>query len=46
MKTYNYFYYRQPIQKSHFLKEVPENWEDDVINGEYSHGGFKAIERS
>jgi len=46
MKKYNYFYYAQPIQKSQFTSNVPENWEDeyDNING-YSHGGYRAIER-
>lgn len=46
MKTYNYFYYGQAIQKSQFLENVPENWEEDVDEyGEYSWGGYRAIER-
>jgi len=43
--TYNYFYYDQPISKAEFLANVPENWEKEVVNGEYSWGGYRAIER-
>lgn len=44
MKKYNYFYNKQPILKKQFLKVVPENWESDVVNGEYSCGYYKAVE--
>ena len=43
--TYNYFYYGQAITKAEFLKHVPENWESEVKNGEYSYGGYRAIAR-
>ena len=45
MKTYNYTYYGQAIQKSRFEKNVPKNWEDeyDALNG-YSYGGYRANE--
>ena len=43
MKTYNYFYNGQPIPKSQFLS-VPENWEEEVENGEYSWGYYRATE--
>lgn len=46
MKTYNYFYDGTPITKAQFLKAVPENWEEEVENGEYSYGYFRAIERN
>lgn len=42
---YNYFYYGQAIQKQQFIKEVPENWEEEVKDGEYSWGGYRAVER-
>lgn len=42
---YNYFYYGQPISKSQFVTNVPENWENEVNNGEYSFGGYRAIYR-
>jgi hypothetical protein len=46
MKTYNYYYYGQAIQKAQFLNSVPENWEDEINElGEYSFGGYRAIER-
>jgi hypothetical protein len=44
MKNYNYFYNGQPIPKSQFLSVVPENWENEVENGEYSWGYYRAIE--
>ena len=43
--TYNFFYYGQPITKKEFLANVPENWESEVVNGEYSYGGYRAVER-
>ncbi len=43
-KKYNYFYYGMPITRSEFLKEVPEKWEDWVINGYFSWGGYDAEE--
>jgi len=44
MKTYNYYYGRQPIPKSQFTSAVPKEWEKDVKNGEYSWGYYKAVE--
>lgn len=44
MKTYNYFHDKRPISKDQFLKAVPENWETEVIDGEYSYGYYRAIE--
>jgi len=47
MKTYNYFYYGEPITKINFLKNVHKNWESEVNEfGEYSSGGFRAVERN
>jgi hypothetical protein len=43
MKKYNYFYDNTPITKNQFLLIVPENWEDEVKNGEYSYGYYNAI---
>ena len=44
MKKYNYFYDGQAIPRSRFLKNVPENWEEDVDEyGEYSWGYYRAI---
>ena len=45
MKRYNYFYDGVAIQKSNFLKNVPENWEQEVIDGFYSFGYYSAYER-
>ena len=42
---YNYFYDGQAITKSQFLKAVPDNWEDDIKDGEYNWGSYRAIER-
>lgn len=44
MKTYNYFRGKQPIQKSEFLANAPENWED-LLNedNEIICGEFKAV---
>ena len=44
MKTYNYFYNNQPIPKSQFLAAVPEKWENEVENSEYSYGYYHAYE--
>jgi hypothetical protein len=44
MKKYNYFYNGQPIPKDQFLAAVPEGWEKEVKNGEYSWGYYRAIE--
>ena len=44
MKTYNYYYSGTPIIKAQFLKAVPENWENEVENGEYSWGYYRAVE--
>ena len=44
-KKYNYFYYGQSIPRANFIKEVPENWEDEVDEyGTYSWGGYRAVE--
>ncbi len=43
-KKYNYFYYGRHIFKDLFEKAVPENWEDEVIDGVYSWGGYNALE--
>jgi hypothetical protein len=46
MKTtkYNYFYYGMPIPRAEFIKAVPSSWQDEVINGTYSWGGYRAID--
>lgn len=44
MKKYNYFYDGQPIPKDQFLSVVPENWETEVVYGEYSFGYYRATE--
>jgi hypothetical protein len=45
MKKFNYFYNGQPITKSAFLNNVPDNWEDNVNeHGEYSWGYYRASE--
>jgi len=44
MKRYNYYYNGQPISKNNFLKAVPKNWENEVIDSEYSYGYYRASE--
>ena len=44
MKKYNYFYDKTPITRAQFLKAVPEDWESEVVNGEYSYGCYRASE--
>jgi len=44
IKKYNYFYDNLPITKTQFIRNVPEHWESDVIDGEYSYGYYMAIE--
>ena len=45
MKTYNYYFDKQPITKNQFLASVPKNWENDINNyGEYSYGYYRAVE--
>ena len=41
---YNYFYYVWRIPKSEFLKSVPENWQEEVVNGIYRWGGYRAVD--
>ena len=44
-KKYKFFYYGRPIYEANFVKEVPENWEEEVNTyGTYSYGGYDAIE--
>lgn len=45
METYNYFYNGMPITKEQFIKAVPDNWEEEVENGDYSYGYFRASEK-
>jgi hypothetical protein len=45
MKTFNYYYGNQPITKSEFERNVPENWREQIENYEFSYGYFKAVER-
>ncbi|MGI6033998.1 MAG: hypothetical protein ACOX69_11315 [Coriobacteriales bacterium] len=44
MKKYNYFYYVWRIPRAEFLKAVPENWQEEVVNGKYRWCGYKAVE--
>ena len=43
-KKFNYFYYGMPITRANFIKAVPENWEEEVDDGIFSWGGYKAVE--
>lgn len=44
MKKYNYYYCGTPITKNQFISNVPENWEIEVVDGEYSYGYYRASE--
>jgi hypothetical protein len=39
----NYFYYAIPITKADFERNVPANWQEEIVFFEYSYGGYKAI---
>ena len=43
---YNYFYNGYAITKTQFTNSVPNNWEEEVNEGEYSWGGYRAIQRN
>lgn len=46
MREFIYKYFGQTISRKNFLAAVPENWENEIDDlGEYSYGGFKAIEK-
>ena len=46
MKKYNYFHYGTPILGSQFLLAVPYNWKKNInMFGEYTYGGYRAVER-
>jgi hypothetical protein len=44
MKKYNFFYDGRAITSKQFEASVPENWQDEVDNGEYSWGYYRASE--
>lgn len=44
MKKFAYFYDKTPISKLKFLMAVPEFWEDDLKDGTYSYGYYRANE--
>ena len=45
MKKYNYYFYGTPITKALFEVEVPSDWKENIVDAEYTYGGFRAIER-
>lgn len=45
MKNYNYFYNGTSITPEQFKRFVPEGWEQEVKDGQYSYGYYRAIER-
>lgn len=44
MTKFNYFYDGTPITRQAFTSDVPENWESEVVDGEYSWGYYRASE--
>lgn len=44
MKKFAYYYDKMPISKLRFLMNVPDNWQDDLKEGNYSYGYYRAIE--
>jgi len=44
MKKYNYFCNNQVISKREFEKVVPFDWQNNVVNGEYSYGYYRSTE--
>ncbi len=44
MKRFVYYYYSTPITFSQFNANVPEDWIDQVKDGTFSHGGYRATE--
>ena len=45
MKKFNYYYNNQTISKDTFENSVPENWQENINEGEYSYGYYRAIAR-
>ena len=41
---FNYFYNGTPISKQNFESSVSAGWENEVVNGEYSYGYYRASE--
>lgn len=44
MKEYNFFYEGRAITRKQFEASVPENWQDEVNDGEYLWGYYRASE--
>ena len=44
MRTFNYYYNGTPINRNNFEKAVPTNWKNEVENGTYSYGYYRAEE--
>jgi len=43
-RKYNYFYNERPIPFNNFIKNVPKDWEKEIVDGEYSYGYYRASE--
>ena len=43
-KRYNFFYNGMPISRGIFEMSVPDNWESEVVKGEYSWGYYNSSE--
>ena len=45
MKRYVFYYNGTTITKAQFLNSgINDNWENEMIDGEYSNGYYRAIE--
>ena len=44
MKKYIFTYNGTPITKANFVKAVPNDWENEIENGEYTWGYYRAEE--
>ena len=42
-KQYNYTYSGTAITRKEFEKNVPTNWENELVNDEYHYGGYRAV---
>lgn len=43
MKRFNYFHERRPITRKEFLLNVPDDWEENLVDDEYHYGYYKAV---
>lgn len=44
MEKFRFTYYGRTIPKAQFIKNIPDNWKENLNEyGEFSWGGYKAV---